>query len=116
MRAALGLMGATGRWRGVPFLRNKSLCSTVCTQLHSSKRALPAHANPDAKDQFDSCMKKNWSEWGIKWWVGVRSCIYVYTAASCAVLLLKKRLNSNWSYPAHTAYLAWVLYGVIPTC
>lgn len=77
-------------------------------RVHSaalSKRALPAHANPDAKDQFDSCMKKNWSEWGNSggWESETMHLPNKDAAASCAVLLLKKRLNSNWSYPAHTA-------------
>lgn len=98
MRAAPGAVGATGRWSGVPFLRNKSQCdSGVLSSLSTCKRALPALASPDTKDQLDSCMP-NWSEWGLV--VSVRPRIDVdTTAASCAVLL-KKRLNSNWAYPA----------------
>lgn len=50
----------------------------LCVQL--SKRALSALANPDTKDQFDSCMK-NWSEWGIG-----GECVHVLRA----VLLLEE--------------------------
>lgn len=55
MRAALGLTrSATGRWRGVPFPQEPE--SVFCHWIVLSKRALPALANPDTKDQFDSCM------------------------------------------------------------
>lgn len=50
----------------------------LCVQL--SKRALSALANPDTKDQVDSCMK-NWSVWGI-----CGECIHVVHA----VLLLEE--------------------------
>lgn len=73
-------MGATGRWRGVPFSQEQESVGIVL-RYTLSKRALPALANPDTKDQFDSCMK-NWSEWGIR-----GECVHVVRA----VLLLERR-------------------------
>lgn len=97
-----GAVGATGRWRGVPFLRNKSQCDSgvrpyhpQCCTVGTCKRALPALANPDTKDLLDSCMT-NWSGWGLV----VSETMHRWApAASCAVLAEEEAELKIWHSP-----------------
>lgn len=104
MRAALGLMGATVRWRGVPFLRTQERESvshrTVCT-TYSVSAHYPRMQIPTLRISWIPASRRT----GVsgETVVGGSETMHLCTAASCAVLLLKKRLNSNWSYPARTA-------------